>query len=196
MKRIVLMLVALGALAIPASASAEVSPSDFKNAAKYCKALRASQDVQTFRAAFGGKKNAYGKCVSRTAKARHLALRRAVAECKAELNTIPPATSSGSERALGRGPEGAKPNGERPNGENKARQLERQALRRCVHAKLKKVVEQKLDDLVAAVKACREERSKDVAAFRDHYGTNANDRNAFGKCVSQHVRADNEKPSA
>src|SRR4051794_16988718 len=44
----------------------------------------------------------------------------------------------------------------------------------------------------AAVKACRAERGTTDAtrqAFADKYGTNHNKRNAFGKCVSQKVRA-------
>ena len=36
-----------------------------------------------------------------------------------------------------------------------------------------------------AAHECKAERSEDVDAFREKYGTNANKRNAFGKCVSQ-----------
>ncbi len=58
------------ALAVPAGAGAQEppSPADFKNAAKYCKALRAASGDANFKAMFGGKSNAYGKCVSTTAK--------------------------------------------------------------------------------------------------------------------------------
>jgi hypothetical protein len=42
-----------------------------------------------------------------------------------------------------------------------------------------------------AAKQCRTERAGDPAAFKEKYGTNKNQRNAFGKCVSKHV-AENE----
>jgi hypothetical protein len=42
--------------------------------------------------------------------------------------------------------------------------------------------------LKTASQDCRDERDADEGAFDDKYGTNANKRNAFGKCVSQHVR--------
>ncbi|MGI9019113.1 MAG: hypothetical protein ACR2G3_00180 [Solirubrobacterales bacterium] len=46
-----------------------------------------------------------------------------------------------------------------------------------------------------AAKACRAERDADADAFRETYGTNANKRNAFGKCVSGAVRdAGEEEP--
>ena len=40
-----------------------------------------------------------------------------------------------------------------------------------------------------AAKACKAERTKDPAAFASRYGTNANKRNAFGKCVSGKVKS-------
>ena len=46
---------------------------DYKNAAKYCKAVRESKGVEGFQTAYGtnkNKKNAFGKCVSQTAKAK------------------------------------------------------------------------------------------------------------------------------
>jgi hypothetical protein len=60
-------------LAAPAALAADPTPADFKNAAKYCKALRQSKGVEAFGAQYGtnaNKKNAYGKCVSKTAKAK------------------------------------------------------------------------------------------------------------------------------
>jgi hypothetical protein len=46
-----------------------------------------------------------------------------------------------------------------------------------------------------AVKDCRDERGDtdaSIAAFRDKYGTNANKKNAFGKCVSQKAKAERQ----
>ena len=43
-----------------------------------------------------------------------------------------------------------------------------------------------------AAKACKAERGKDPAAFKTNYGTNANKRNAFGKCVSKQAKLKND----
>ena len=61
------------AVAAPAALAADPVPGDYKNAAKYCKAVRQSKGVEAFQTAYGtnkNKKNAYGKCVSQTAKAK------------------------------------------------------------------------------------------------------------------------------
>jgi hypothetical protein len=48
-----------------------------------------------------------------------------------------------------------------------------------------------------AAQDCRAEREADPAGFADTYGTNDNDRNAFGKCVSTHVnQPEEETPDA
>jgi hypothetical protein len=44
-----------------------------------------------------------------------------------------------------------------------------------------------------AAQECRAEREADAAAFAETYGTNHNDRNAFGKCVSTKVHEDEEE---
>jgi hypothetical protein len=75
----------VGALGAPAAFAADPTPADFKNAAKYCKAVRTSKGVEAFGAQYGtnaNKKNAYGKCVSATAKAK--ASKREDAEDAAE----------------------------------------------------------------------------------------------------------------
>jgi hypothetical protein len=41
-----------------------------------------------------------------------------------------------------------------------------------------------------AAQACKAERGADEAAFAVKYGTNDNDKNAYGKCVSTTARAD------
>ena len=67
------MCVLLVALAAPAALAADPTPADFKNAAKYCKAVRTSKGVEAFGTQYGtnkNKKNAFGKCVSQTAKAK------------------------------------------------------------------------------------------------------------------------------
>ena len=67
------MCVLLVALAVPVALAADPTPADFKNAAKYCKAVRESKGVEAFQTAYGtnkNRKNAYGKCISQTAKAK------------------------------------------------------------------------------------------------------------------------------
>src|ERR687893_124991 len=68
MKKLILTCaLAVSALTPAIASAADPAPADFKNAAKYCKALRAASDAN-FASMFGTKKNAYGKCVSSTAK--------------------------------------------------------------------------------------------------------------------------------
>ncbi len=50
-------------------------------------------------------------------------------------------------------------------------------------------------ELKNAAQECRAERDADADAFRETYATNSKKRNAFGKCVSTKVRADEEPPA-
>ena len=53
-------------------------------------------------------------------------------------------------------------------------------------------------DKTNAARECRSERgttTDERAAFRAKYGTNHNKRNAFGKCVSAHVRDTEDEQS-
>ena len=70
---------------VPSALAADPVPADYKNAAKYCKALRTSKGVDSFGAQYGtnaNKKNAFGKCVSATAKTK--AKKREAADDAAE----------------------------------------------------------------------------------------------------------------
>jgi hypothetical protein len=82
---IVGLVVAIGTITAPVVLAADPLPTDYKNAAKYCKALREAKGVEAFQAQYGtnkNKKNAFGKCVSSVAKAK--AKKREDAEQKAE----------------------------------------------------------------------------------------------------------------
>ncbi|HET6683163.1 MAG TPA: hypothetical protein VFG75_05660 [Gaiella sp.] len=73
MKRLLLVVVLIAAVVAPSALAADPTPADFKNAAKYCKALRESKGVEAFAELYGtnpNKKNAYGKCVSKAAKGK------------------------------------------------------------------------------------------------------------------------------
>ena len=73
MRRMLVVCALIGAVLVPSALAADPTPADFKNAAKYCKAARESKGVDAFQTQYGtnkNKKNAYGKCVSATAKAK------------------------------------------------------------------------------------------------------------------------------
>ena len=73
MARVLALCALVAAIAAPAALAADPVPADYKNAAKYCKAVRESKGVAGFQTAYGtnkNKKNAFGKCVSQTAKAK------------------------------------------------------------------------------------------------------------------------------
>lgn len=75
MKRMLLVCALVGTMLVPAALAADPVPADFKNAAKYCQALRTAKGVEAFRTQWGtashpNKMNAFGKCVSATNKAK------------------------------------------------------------------------------------------------------------------------------
>ena len=168
------------AIAPVAASAADPAPSDFKNAAKYCKALKKASG-SSFASMFGTKKNAYGKCVSSTAKKRaaedakqaKAAKTNAAKECKAEREDAGFAAAHGGEtfeQFYGTG-----------NGRN--------AYGKCVSQKAKqhKAAADREDkaeeaDRVNAAKRCKTAKKDDPDQFAEDYGTR---RNAFGKCVSR-----------
>jgi hypothetical protein len=99
MARVLVLCALVAAVATPAAFSADPVPGDYKNAAKYCKAVRESKGVEGFQTAYGtnkNKKNAFGRCVSQTAKAAkredtknddNAAESKATADCKKQQAT-------------------------------------------------------------------------------------------------------------
>ena len=162
MKKILVAAVLSAAAISPAVATAaDPTPADSKNAAQYCKALRDASGSTSFASMFGTKKNAYGKCVSQTAKKtatedaaqQKTAKSQAVEECRA-------VKTEGSKNAFGK----------------------------CVSekAKAKKAAADKEDkaeqgDRVNAAKSCKQAKT-DTAKFAADFGSK---KNAFGKCVSK-----------
>jgi hypothetical protein len=167
-------------LAVPATSLADgPSGPDRANAARTCSALRTSMGPELFRTSYGtvqtNRKNAFGRCVSRTAReeqANRLAARTA---CEAEMNDPNfAATHDGKSFAefYGSGPHGSN------------------ALRNCVAAKLKAARAEARENTMNAARQCRAERlDLGPAEFRAKYGKNESDRNAFGKCVSALAKA-------
>ncbi len=88
MKRVLIMVAAVAALAVPVSAPAVINQTDYKNAAKFCKALRSDMDQAvpgSFKQTYGTNKNrsnAFGKCVSKSAKTVDEIHSTAVEQCK------------------------------------------------------------------------------------------------------------------
>lgn len=167
MKRLLIPVGLIMALAVPTAAQADPQPNntDFQNAKKECTALRGdtAAEREAFRAQFGD--NAYGRCVSRAARdehgERHRARSLAVEQCQAVPKKDGAFGRCVAERAS----------------QNKARFDRRDAEAR--------------ERRHNAAAQCADEREESgLAAFRAKYPPESGKgRNAFGRCVSQKARA-------
>jgi len=173
----------VAALVVTGAALAESGPNpDRTNAARACMALRASLGDATFKQTYGtvqsNRRNAFGRCVSQWTRTEQQHRLSARAACEAERNDPNfPATHDGKsfQQFYGTGPRGAN------------------AFGRCVSSKARAASAEERQDVMNAARACKaERRTLGEPAFRAKYGTNRNDRNAFGKCVSQHAKAQND----
>ena len=63
-------------------------------------------------------------------------------------------------------------------------------LAQIIATEMGKRVTEGVEEATNAAKACRAEQAADPEAFTENYGSNHNQRNAFGKCVSKKVHAD------
>lgn len=164
-KKLIASGIMAAALIAPTAANAEEpTNAEYKNAAKECKALKKAAGAENFKNMFGGKKNAYGKCVSQRAKQNQRqsagAQKNAAKECKAERDADPQAFKQ-KYKNLGKCVS------------ERARQNEQEQAKQ----------EQQKDEAEKnAAKKCKAERKNDPAGFAQRYGTR---RNAFGKCVSR-----------
>ena len=180
MKRLLVLAVLL-ALAAPAAHAAPPSDKGKPDAtgsssdsgqspAALCKEqlkTMGSQNFQSTYAPSGKGKNAFGKCVSSQSQKSEDNEQNAAKECKAERAKDPAAFADRYGRNANK----------------------RNAFGKCVSGKSKEQDEQEQEATLNAAKQCKAERAKDLDAFADRYGTNANKRNAFGKCVSQKAKA-------
>jgi hypothetical protein len=172
----------LGALAMMVTPTAAMAGTAKSDAQKQCRAERTAMGAQTFRDTYGtnkNKKNAFGKCVSHrtnqntaTEKTAHS---NAAKDCKAERKADPAAF----QQKYG-------------TGKNK-----KNAFGKCVsqkaRAKTKQAEQSQVQAEENAAKQCKDERQADPAAFQQKYGTNKNKSNAFGKCVSQKAKAQQQQ---
>jgi hypothetical protein len=172
------------ALAVPAGALAKPQPdqADKRAAKAECKTLRGHSDAT--REAFRTKFRSFAACVRSTAveeaQQGQTAHTDAAKECKAERQADPQAFAD-------------------KYGTNANK---RNAFGKCVSGKAKEneaaADEQDQQEATAfknAAKECDAERTADATAFANKYGTNANKRNAFGKCVSQKSHESTGEPT-
>ena len=134
--------------------------------------------LELFRQTYGteqsNRRNALGRCVSQWARSEHQSRVSARSACAAEQSDPDFAASHDGKsfaEFYGTGPRGAN------------------AFGRCVSSKAKAARTEARQNTMNAAKQCRAERTLDPAAFRAKYGKSENDRNAFGKCVSQLAKA-------
>jgi hypothetical protein len=164
--RKLITIAALAAAALPAGALAQ-TPSP--NPSQQCRSQRTAMGATAFAQLYGtnaGRSNAFGKCVSKVARAQRSERRGANAACRAEraADAAAFATKYGT-------------------GKNK-----RNAFGKCVSSKARAAAAARQSATVNAARACRAERAAmGASAFATKYGTNRNKRNAFGRCVSQKV---------
>jgi len=177
------------ALALPvAVAQADDSAVSAKALAKQaCKTEKAQMGTKTFKLTYAAKSvaKAKEKCVAKTVPATADAKSNAAQTCATERDADPAAFT------LKYGTNGK----EGTNGAGK------NAFGKCVsataRAKEKKADAKDQEDATEfknAAKECASERTADADTFKTTYGTEgSNFKNAFGKCVSQKVREDNDE---
>ena len=168
---LVALMLTLPGVALAAGSSANSA------AQKQCRTEQLKMGAVTFKATYGS--NAFGKCVShRTAQNtsdQNSAQTSAEKQCRTQQNS--PTGGFATEW-------GTEPN----------------AFGKCVSTTAKMMSDKaeatQVSDEDNAAKQCRSEQSRDAAAFKTKYGTNANDSNAFGKCVSQKAKTMEQQQSA
>jgi hypothetical protein len=179
MNRITVVIGIMAALALPAAAAAKppVTKENRQAALAQCKTERGSSKAT--HEAFKAKYHSMSRCVRQNAAEEAAeeaaALKNAAKECKAERSTDSEAF--------------AEKYGTNRNNRN--------AFGKCVSTKAKeKKAEmdakdaEEVAEFKNAAKECAAERKLDADAFAEKYGTNENNRNAFGKCVSKHAKGD------
>ncbi|HEU0247027.1 MAG TPA: hypothetical protein VFR38_08060, partial [Gaiellaceae bacterium] len=156
------------------------TPSATPTASELCKQQRRSMGMNTFRATYaptGSPKAAMNACLAQQVQVTTTAAKNAAKACKAEQVDPSFATAHGGKSFADHYATNA----------NK-----KNAFGKCVSSKATAAVESQQDATLNAAKKCKAERADaNFAAthggksFADHYATNANKKNAFGKCVSK-----------
>ena len=159
-------LAALLALAVPAAAFADYTPSPTCLAQAACKSEKAQMGTRTFKAthATSTASGATKVCVAKRDGGAETALKNAAKACKAERAADPAGFTTKY--------------GTNKNGKN--------AYGKCVSAKARQASEQETQARVNAATSCKKLKAEQKAAFETAYGTK---KNAFGKCVSKTAKA-------
>jgi hypothetical protein len=164
-------LIVIAAVAAAAWPTAALGQAPTPNPSQQCRAQRTAMGTAAFVQLYGtnaDRSNAFGRCVSKVARAQRSERARGNAACRAERDAN--ATAFAAKYGTGR------------NGRN--------AFGRCVSSKARAAAIARQSATNNAARACRAERATlGATAFANKYGTNANKRNAFGRCVSQRVPA-------
>jgi hypothetical protein len=161
------------AVALVVAAAAFASDgSEQTNAARACRAERTAMGADAFKLLYGtlpNRSNAFGKCVSKHARAEQQATANSSRTCRTERESLGVAAFNAK---YGRS------------------EQDRSAFGKCVSQHAKTALAEQQEETVNAAKTCKAERKAlGAEAFRAKYGTNRNKSNAFGKCVSKLVNA-------
>jgi hypothetical protein len=178
MKKLLIVSI-LAALIVPATSLGDPNGQDRENAARACRAIRALLGPEIFGQTYGTvqskRRNAFGRCVSYWTRAEHQNRVSARAACSAEqADENFPATHDGKtfDEYYGTG------------------KKHRNSFGKCVSSNARAASDEQHRNTVNAARECKAERARiGVGPFREKYGRNARDGNAFGKCVSQLAKA-------
>jgi hypothetical protein len=160
-------LVAPAALAVP-------PPGQGSSASTVCKQQRNTIGMNAFRLLYaptGTPKAAMDACLAGHRSIESIEAKNAAKTCRAERGTTPASIAAFNER-WGTG--------------NK-----KNAMGKCVSATRQEEVAEHQHAVLNAAKQCKTERGTTqatITAFNNEHGTNANKKNAFGKCVSKLVK--------
>ena len=161
-KLIVVLFTAFLSVPALAVAGSQPSPADSAAAQKQCRAELTAMTAAPFRLLYGGKANAFGKCVSRRASQNAANRADAAAQC----TSARAADAAGFASKYGAGKHG---------------------FVSCVHQTTKALAAAQVSATINASKQCAAELKADAAAFKAKYGANTKSK-AFGKCVSAKVK--------
>ena len=167
--------VALVLLAAPAAFAVPPGGAQQPSGSQNCKEQRRSMGMADFRSLYapnGKPKAAMDACLAKQAQSSTAEAKNASKACKAERAKL-------GDEAF------AEKYGTNKNGRN--------AHGKCVSETVAEETEETQEATLNAAKKCKAERSSlGVEEFGKKYGTNPNKRNAFGKCVSQKAKEDED----
>jgi hypothetical protein len=173
--RRLLTLAALLCICAPTALAVPPTGTD-ASVSRACKAQRNTMGMTAFRLLYapsGTPKAAMDACVAQQAQLVSSETKNAAKACRAERGTTAASRSAFEERY-----------GDNGNKKN--------AFGKCVSSQVATEVAEQQQAIVNAAKACKTERGTTAAtraAFAEEYGTNANKKNAFGKCVAEKAKA-------